>query len=187
MRRALFRESVSALLLTLLLVGFWWWFHRTDDSPPSYAQCRRPVEVRIQGDDRGFLVACTADEFAEALERLGLPQAPGDPAALPGTLYDTTGSGCRLTLTRAGDVASVEEGVLTGAVALALGWPLDLNRAGATDLEALPGVGPSLARAIVADREANGPFCSIEALDRVAGVGPAFLEKHAPQLKADCP
>lgn len=50
---------------------------------------------------------------------------------------------------------------------------IDLNRATAEELTALPGVGPVSGRRIVADREANGPFGSVEELARVDGFGPA--------------
>jgi competence protein ComEA len=48
---------------------------------------------------------------------------------------------------------------------------LDINRADATDLEALPGIGPVLARRIVAHREAHGPFRDPADLLQVSGVG----------------
>ena len=49
--------------------------------------------------------------------------------------------------------------------------PIDINRAAATDLEALPGVGPVLARRIVAHRETHGPFRDPADLLQVPGVG----------------
>jgi len=55
--------------------------------------------------------------------------------------------------------------------------PIDLNRATAADLERIRGVGPVTAAAIVADREARGPFGSVEDLVRVRGVGPKTVEK----------
>ncbi len=55
--------------------------------------------------------------------------------------------------------------------------PIDLNTADAPALESLPGVGPSLAARIVADRQANGPYRTVDALDRVSGVGPATVER----------
>lgn len=55
--------------------------------------------------------------------------------------------------------------------------PVDLNSATVEQLETLPGVGPSTAAAIVAHRESNGPFSSIEELDEVRGIGPARLEQ----------
>jgi competence protein ComEA len=56
---------------------------------------------------------------------------------------------------------------------------IDLNRADASELEALPGVGPVGARRIVAEREENGPFESVSDLARVAGFSPGRV--HALQ------
>lgn len=54
---------------------------------------------------------------------------------------------------------------------------LDLDVATPTDLERLPGVGPSLAKRIIADREAKGPFGCLVAFDAVRGIGPALLAR----------
>jgi competence ComEA-like helix-hairpin-helix protein len=54
---------------------------------------------------------------------------------------------------------------------------LNVNRATAVELERLPGIGPSLARLIVADREARGPFATLEALDRIPGIGPGLVAR----------
>jgi len=64
---------------------------------------------------------------------------------------------------------------------IALGRPLrpgetiDLDRAPALEIARLPRIGLHLAKTIVADREARGPFGSLERLDRVAGVGAGLL------------
>lgn len=60
--------------------------------------------------------------------------------------------------------------------------PVDVNAAGPDELALLPRVGPSLAAAIVADRDARGPFRSIGDLDRVRGIGPATLEGLRPHV-----
>lgn len=52
--------------------------------------------------------------------------------------------------------------------------PVDVDRASASELEALPRIGPALARRIVEDRDARGPFGSLEGFQRVRGVGPAM-------------
>ena len=52
---------------------------------------------------------------------------------------------------------------------------VDLNRATATDLDQLPGVGPSTAKAIIDHRTRNGPFASVDDLLAVRGIGPAKL------------
>jgi competence protein ComEA len=53
--------------------------------------------------------------------------------------------------------------------------PVDLNTADASLLEELPGVGPATAAAIVAHREQNGPFQSVDDLLDVRGIGDAKL------------
>jgi len=55
--------------------------------------------------------------------------------------------------------------------------PIDVNRASASELETLPGVGPATAGAIVDERDRNGPFSSLEDLERVPGIGPAKLAR----------
>lgn len=60
------------------------------------------------------------------------------------------------------------------------GERIDLDRAGALEISRLPRVGLELARTIVADRTARGPFGSLEGLDRVPGVGPGLLRSVAP-------
>jgi competence protein ComEA len=75
----------------------------------------------------------------------------------------------------AGGVAA--GGVSGGAGAAAPGAKVNINTADATLLDTLPGVGPSTAARIVADREANGPYASAEDLGRVSGIGPKKLEQ----------
>jgi competence protein ComEA len=59
--------------------------------------------------------------------------------------------------------------------------PIDVDRASAKEIEALPRIGPALAARIVTEREANGPFLSLEALDkRVKGIGPALAAAIRP-------
>ena len=54
--------------------------------------------------------------------------------------------------------------------------PVDLNVATMAELEALPGVGPATAQAILTYRERNGPFRTVEDLGEVQGIGPARLD-----------
>ena len=59
---------------------------------------------------------------------------------------------------------------------------LDLNAADAAALDALPGVGPVTAAAIVAYRDQHGPFTSVDQLQAVTGIGPARFAQIAPHV-----
>ena len=59
---------------------------------------------------------------------------------------------------------------------------VDLNRASAEALIALPGIGPALAARIVAARRER-PFTSAQDLLRVRGIGPATLERLLPLVR----
>ena len=57
---------------------------------------------------------------------------------------------------------------------------LDINRANAKDLEQLPGIGAVKAEAIVAYRNQNGPFASVDDLLRVDGITVGVLTEIRP-------
>lgn len=60
--------------------------------------------------------------------------------------------------------------------AQANGGRVNINTADAATLQTLNGVGEATAKKIVADREANGPFKTIEDLKRVSGIGDKKFE-----------
>jgi competence ComEA-like helix-hairpin-helix protein len=64
--------------------------------------------------------------------------------------------------------------------ALRQGQSVVLDRATAADLELLPGIGPAIARRIVESRTAEGPFRSVDDLDRVKGIGERTVERLRP-------
>jgi competence protein ComEA len=66
----------------------------------------------------------------------------------------------------------------------ALREPIDLNRATADQLRALPGVGAKLAQRIL-DERAKAPFKSVDELRRVGGIGPKTLEKLRPHVRVE--
>lgn len=59
---------------------------------------------------------------------------------------------------------------------------LDLNRATAADLDALPGIGPVLAERIMRHRQEHGPFKTVGTLRDVPGIGEKTFQKLAPLL-----
>ncbi len=54
---------------------------------------------------------------------------------------------------------------------------ISINRADASQLQKLPGIGPALADRIISHREQNGPFTAVEELQNVAGIGEKRIEE----------
>ncbi len=60
---------------------------------------------------------------------------------------------------------------------------VSLNHAGVESLRQLPGMSLGMAQAIVAFRDREGPFFSVDTLTEIKGIGPKTLEKWAPYLR----
>lgn len=73
--------------------------------------------------------------------------------------------------------------ILLATSLAAVAGKIDINKADAETLAALNGVGPARAEAIIADREAQGPFRTVDDLVRVRGIGPAIVERNRPLIK----
>ncbi|HRJ49825.1 MAG: helix-hairpin-helix domain-containing protein [Phycisphaeraceae bacterium] len=57
---------------------------------------------------------------------------------------------------------------------------VNINTASASELEQLPGIGPTMARRIIDHRSRHGPFQTVGSLDRVRGIGPRTIERLRP-------
>ena len=103
----------------------------------------------------------------------GVPNADLDRLNLAAKVAD----GQRIAVAIVGAPAPAEVGSTGGAVAGSsdpAGGPpplINVNTATATELEELPGIGPTLAQAIVAERERRGGFRSVGELQDVRGIG----------------
>jgi len=78
-------------------------------------------------------------------------------------------SGLKLALTEAGKPRF--DGWLPASQRMALQIPLHPDRMEQSDWQALPGLGPSLGKAIEQNRQENGDFGSVRTLLRVKGIG----------------
>lgn len=103
---------------------------------------------------------------------VGIAPAKGQPSVLGSSV--SSGSG-----------APTAPGAPTvsGTARPAPGEVLNLNTATVQQLDTLPGIGPVTAAAIVAWRDANGKFKSVDQLAEVDGIGPARLEKLRPLVR----
>jgi len=169
--RMTWRQAAAGAVCLALLVGLAWWFTRPDAvvavSLPVASASSEAVLAGLVVDVAGAVEAPGLVELgpgarvADALDAAGGASAD---AVLDGlNLARHVNDGEQIVVPREGE----EEADSGGLV--------NLNRADAGELEALPGVGPVLAQRIVADREVNGPFASVEDLGRVPGVGDAIV------------
>jgi competence protein ComEA len=61
---------------------------------------------------------------------------------------------------------------------------LDVNRAGWTELAQLPGIGETLARRIVHERDRGGRYIRVDEIEsRVVGIGPKLFRQIRPHLR----
>jgi competence protein ComEA len=97
---------------------------------------------------------------------------------------------------------SYRKGLITLALALALilapgilmaqkaftgATKVNINTAPVESLQALPGIGPSIAQRIVDYRTAHGPFEKVEDLTKVQGIGEKKLEAIKPFVEVKTP
>jgi competence protein ComEA len=155
----------------------------------SKARPRLPVLTGAEKSALGILLALLAAGAAlRAWERSGVSLGPVDDwdslrelvirAPKPGIAY-----ACAEAPPAFGDEAPRGGFVKTGARKSARGGkktgparPVDLNAATEAQLNSLPGVGPSTAKAILAYRATTGKFLTTEDLMNVKGIGPRKFE-----------
>lgn len=156
----------------------------------------RPVVISVVGLVRkpGLVTLAPGARIADALQAAGGAIDGADTIGL--NMARQLGDGEQIVVGLApisGQPTALGSSVTTGSVSGPASGPattsgraktppkpadaLDLNTATVEQLDALPGVGPVTAAAIVAWRQANGKFTSVDQLADVDGIGPARLDK----------
>ena len=163
------------LLLGAALLLLWAWRGHFGLPPGKPAtQALHPVYVEVTG--AGARPGVYSFPQPPTLSQV-LAQAGG--AAAPGPSATKLSSGAKVEITKDNQCRL---GRMSGPQLFTLGLALDLNNATAEDLDALPGIGPALAKRIIDYRQAHGPFKKIDDLENVSGIGPKKLEKVKPYV-----
>jgi comEA protein len=163
------------LLLGAALLGLYAWrahvFFPPAPPPPGTLSLAF-VEVTGKVPHPGVYSFPKPPSLKEVWAKAGAVGAPPDPDK-------TVASGSRVEVKPDGGYGV---STMSGAQLMTLGLLIDLNRASAEDLDAIPGLGPALAQRIVDYRKAHGPFKQVEDLRAVSGVGSENLQKLKPYL-----
>ena len=131
----------------------------------------RPGVVRLAG----------AGRVTDAIAAAGGPAADADLNQV--NLAAKVGDGDRVYVPRRGE-APIPPVATGGTSAGPSSAPVDLNSATPEQLDALPGVGPATAKAIVQYRTQHGRFRTVDDLLSVPGIGPAKLANIKPLVRA---
>jgi competence protein ComEA len=137
-----------------------------------------PITVYIHGDVQqpGVYTLPHTSRLSNAVEAAGgmLDTADTSSINLAQSLHD----GENICVASIEDKAMIQVNQGTGTDEKSEpGFPININTASQADLEALPGIGVTRAKDIIAYRETNGPFLTIDEIQKVSGIGPATYER----------
>lgn len=140
-------------------------------SPPPTSQ---PLLVYVSGavNQPGVYALPTGSRVEDAIKAANGFSQDADQAAL--NLAAVLKDGDRVAVPVVNATSGAPE-MAERSGSLAIQTLINLNAATQSDLESLPHIGPALAERIVAFRQANGPFKTIEAIQDVSGIGPAIF------------
>lgn len=138
-----------------------------------------PIIVDVAGWVRqpGVYEFASGDRVIDAIDRAGGPRTGADLTAL--NLAAPLTDGTQIVVTKVGSTTGAATGS-SGTAPSGGGTLININSAGETELEDLPGVGPVTAAAIIDYRTQNGPFATVDDLIDVTGIGPSTLEQIRP-------
>jgi competence protein ComEA len=149
---------------------------------PLETPCADPVFIEIAGDVRspGVYTFCHRPVVQELLKRVGKSGSyRHEPSLLKIKSFH---SGHKIFVRNDGDRTIVSVMEMSAFSKMTLGLPISLNRENEVGLTALPGIGKSLARAIVRMRQNRDGFKNLDELRDIKGIGKKLLEKIRPSL-----
>jgi competence protein ComEA len=137
--------------------------------------------ISFNRTERRSLATASGLVLLGTVVRLGLGPTSADTAWRPPEAGDSRVD----QIAKSRLIGAVDSGIAAenrASEPLAAGEKIDPNFADVIDLRRLPGIGPSRARAIVIDRRENGPFRTLEDLERIPGLGRTSVARLAPML-----
>ena len=196
-------RAFAVVVAGLVIIAGWWWWSGRANVPAAVSQViAEGVPWADGGEQSASGQGQSAEQWALPSGAVGAPQLVvvhvAGAVRSPGLVELPWGSRVSDAVAAAGGAVSPDvltsvnlarqlidgEQILVGAVAAAQDdGRISVNTASSVELQELPGVGPVLAERIVAFREQNGPFISLDGLLEVSGIGEAILRSMAEQVR----
>ncbi len=146
-----------------------------------------PIRIYVSGEvvNPGVYELPASAIFQDAIQAAGGYATNADRDAI--NLAQPIQNGMQLHAPRVGEGGNGAQTVIlpTGESSSENAPQININTATAAELEALPGVGPATAGAIIEYREQNGLFGSIEEITNVRNIGPATFNRLKPLITVE--
>jgi len=193
------RASIAALLVVAVVAGFIWYRLGAGDGSSSSTTRRAPASTAASDSATGTSNTGTTGgakhgdrvtvHVAGAVAKPGVYELGGGARVIDAVeaagggapdadlnrlnLAAKVADGQRVLVQRVGEAAPAGPAAADGSAAEGTdpSGLVSLNTATQAQLEALPGIGPTLAQAIIAERERRGGFRSVNELRDVRGIG----------------
>ncbi|MGG3719563.1 competence protein ComEA [Bacillus subtilis] len=134
------------------------------------------IDIKGAVQHPGVYEMRTGDRVSQAIEKAGGTSEQADEAQV--NLAEILQDGIVVYIPKKGEETAVQQG---GGVSVqsdgGKGALVNINTATLEELQGISGVGPSKAEAIIAYREENGRFQTIEDITKVSGIGEKSFEK----------
>ncbi len=172
------------MLVVLLMAVVVLWVQEGFISPDGgEALCDDPVYGQIEGDINrpGVYAFCGRITLDDLIERGGGFEGEDYPHPMPD---DTClESGAKVTINNDHDEWNIHVEGISAFYKVTLGIPISVNTESEEGLTAIPGIGPSMAGAIIKERDRRGGFKGLGELKDVYGIGDRLYERILPYVE----
>jgi competence protein ComEA len=200
-----YKIFISVLFLVLFLAGYYVYSpiapptiplnDRTSETFPVEAKNNKELELekkavqKIMVDLKGAVLAPgvyeanEGERVIELIERAGGLSENADRSKV--NLAERVTDEMVLYIPAVGEVGEIVQGTPSFTQVDSKEAKVNINKADATQLETLPGIGPAKSAAIIEYRETSGPFKSIEDIKSISGIGDKTFEKLKDNISVD--
>lgn len=158
---------IGGLLIFLILIGSGFLLYRENYQNTSYAEKIEKLEAKVSELQNTKKSDLTTDQNSISKPLQEETPIINEPSSNP-TAESTQNSG------KVAGTSTTSKPTITGKI--------NINTASETELDSLPGIGPTYAKRIIEYRNANGGYKSIEDIKNVKGIGDKTFDKFKDKI-----